>query len=286
MMESEYTENVTEEKPLLSEHAVGITIYKEEEKQEEMIVLKVKTLSEKPLRVEIALSATVADLKELVKEKAHAEDKFLRLIHQGKMLSDDAVTLASSKIKNEDFVHCAMSSTPSKAAVQQMNASDSDAEDREDPSTRRGFDRLRDRLSREEIQALRLYFYPQLSVYISQAERVDGEGSEDRIFRLEDEWMASQGPQSEFALNVVPTARAAMDAQIDMNGMNTSILAADNEGTGTEFLWGFLMGLLLGVFMLLMLLDRSVPRKQKVGLLLGVSMNFFLSVVPRAVSDQ
>lgn len=34
--------------------------------------------------------------------------------------------------------------------------------------------------------------------------------------------------------------------------MNNSILAADNEGTGTEFLWGFLMGLLLGVFMLLM----------------------------------
>ena len=43
-----------------------------------------------------------------------------------------------------------------------------------------------------------------------------------------------------------------MDAQVDMNGMNSSILAADNEGTGTEFLWGFLMGLLLGVFMLLM----------------------------------
>jgi hypothetical protein len=43
-----------------------------------------------------------------------------------------------------------------------------------------------------------------------------------------------------------------MDHQIDMTGMNNSILAADNEGTGTEFLWGFLMGLLLGVFMLLM----------------------------------
>lgn len=54
------------------------------------------------------------------------------------------------------------------------------------------------------------------------------------------------------ALNVVPTARIAIDHQIDMTGMNNSILAADNEGTGTEFLWGFLMGLLLGVFMLLM----------------------------------
>lgn len=59
------------------------------------------------------------------------------------------------------------------------------------------------------------------------------------------------------ALNVVPTARIAIDHQIDMTGMNNSILAADNEGTGTEFLWGFLMGLLLGVFMLLMVRSCS-----------------------------
>ncbi|KAH7488555.1 hypothetical protein PRIC1_007331 [Phytophthora ramorum] len=283
MMEPEFTENITEEKPLLSDDAVGIMIH---EDNNGTIVLKVKTLSEKPLRVEIAPSASVGDLKELVKKKANAEGKFLRLIHQGKMLSDDKASLESCKVKNEDFVHCAISSAPPKAVVNQVAATDSEPEERDDPSGRRGFDRLRDRLSREEIQALRLYFYPQLSVYISQADRVPGESSEDRIYRLEEEWMASQGPQSEFALNVVPTARIAMDTQIDMNGMNNSILAADNEGTGTEFLWGFLMGLLLGVFMLLMLLDRSVPRKQKVGLLLGVSMNFFLSVVPRAVSDQ
>lgn len=54
-------------------------------------------------------------------------------------------------------------------------------------------------------------------------------------------------------MNVVPSGRIPLDHQIDMSGVsNASILAADNEGTGTEFLWGFLMGLLLGVFMLLM----------------------------------
>ncbi|RLN26123.1 hypothetical protein BBJ28_00019294 [Nothophytophthora sp. Chile5] len=233
----------------LSEEAVGITI---DEQSNGKIVLKVKTLSEKPLRVEIAPSASVGELKELVKKQANAEGKFLRLIHQGKMLSDDKATLASCRVQSEDFIHCAISTAPPKAVVNQMAATDSDPEERDDPATRRGFDRLRDRLSREEIQALRLYFYPQLSVFISQAERVAGESSEDRIYRLEEEWMDSQGPQSEFALNVVPTARIALDHQIDMNGMNNSILAADNEGTGTEFLWGFLMGLLLGVFMLLM----------------------------------
>lgn len=57
------------------------------------------------------------------------------------------------------------------------------------------------------------------------------------------------------ALNVMPSARIALEHQIDMTGLGGSILAADNEGTGTEFLWGFLMGLLLGVFMLLMVRD-------------------------------
>ncbi|KAL7687270.1 putative transmembrane and ubiquitin-like domain-containing protein [Plasmopara halstedii] len=283
MMEPERTENISEEKPLLSEESVGITI---NESISGIIVLKVKTLSEKPLRVEIVHSASVAELKELVKKKVNAEGKFLRLIHQGKMLSDDKATLESCKVKDDDFVHCAISAAPPKAIINQVASTAIELEEQDDETTRRGFDRLRDRLSREEIQALRLYFYPQLSVFISRAERIHGESSEDRIYRLEEEWMASQGPQSEFALNVVPTARIATDTQIDINGMSNSILAADNEGTGTEFLWGFLMGLLLGVFMLLMLLDRSVPRKQKVGLLLGVSMNFFLSVVPRAVSDQ
>jgi hypothetical protein len=249
-----------------------------------MLVLKVKTLSEKPILIEIVPTASVGDLKESIKKQANAEGKFLRLIHQGKMLSDDRATLESCKINSGDFIHCAISAVPPKAVMNQMTSStpETEAEEPDEPSRRRGFDRLRDRLSREEIQALRLYFYPQLSAYISQAERVPGETSEDRIYRLEEEWMDAQGPHSEFgtdsggfwasaclcgtltlvffpwtALNVVPTARIAMDHQMELNGMNGSILAADNEGTGTEFLWGFLMGLLLGVFMLLMV--RNLP---------------------------
>ncbi|DBA04960.1 TPA: hypothetical protein N0F65_006962 [Lagenidium giganteum] len=299
MMEPEH---VPEDRPLLSD-TVSITV-----QDEEKLVLKVKTMTEKPLVVEISPSASVAELKDAIKKQINAEGKFLRLIHQGKMLSDDKEALSSYKVKTDDFIHCAMSAAPPKSVVTQMAAQENDSADREDEN-RRGFDRLRDRLSREEIQALRLYFYPQLSVFITQAERIPGESSEDHIYRLEEEWMAQQGPQSEFgkhfrhvevamvwcnaltafcllvALNVLPSARFSAENQMDMVAMNGSILAADNEGTGTEFLWGFLMGLLLGVFMLLMLLDRSVPRKQKIGLLLGVSMNFFLSVVPRAISE-
>lgn len=45
-------------------------------------MLKVKTLSEKPIRVEIAPTATVGELKEMIKAQTNAEGKFLRLIHQ------------------------------------------------------------------------------------------------------------------------------------------------------------------------------------------------------------
>lgn len=68
---------------------VGITIgdddgdrHQEQQQQSDRIVVKVKTLSEKPIRVEILPSATVGELKEQVKKQANAEGKFLRLIHQ------------------------------------------------------------------------------------------------------------------------------------------------------------------------------------------------------------
>ena len=53
------------------------------------------------------------------------------------------------------------------------------------------------------------------------------------------------------ALNVMPSSRV-IPGTIDLDRINGGIIPQENEGTGTEFLWGFLMGLLLGVFMLLM----------------------------------
>lgn len=97
---------------------MGITIHGDNDHGK--IVLKIKTLSEKPLCVAIAPSATVGELKDLVKKKANAEGKFLRLIHQGKMLSDNQVTLESCKVKNDDFVHCAVSSAPPKTVVNEV----------------------------------------------------------------------------------------------------------------------------------------------------------------------
>lgn len=89
---------------------------------------------------------------------------------------------------------------------------------------RMGFDRLRaDGLSRSEISALRIYFLSQIDRFVEQRNTMrDNEGGEgnnwngnndeddsdldaterNRRLRIEDEWMETQGPHSEFRLNL------------------------------------------------------------------------------------
>lgn len=253
-----------------------------------MLTLRVKTLSEKPLTIELLASTTIGMLKDVIKEKANAEGKFLRLIHQGKMLSNDNATLLSCNVKTNDFIHCAMSTAPPKCVVQQMTEQEED--DAVAAENRRGFDSLRDRMSREEVQALRLYFYPQVSAMISQSEPRPGESAEDRIYRVEEEWMASQGPQSEFAINVRPrpngiALRTALEAPHRIDMPEVGLMTGDNEGTQVDMIWGVAMGLILGFFMLFLLWERTIPRKQKVGIVIGVAMNLMLNVVQRATPE-
>ncbi|CAK4958761.1 unnamed protein product [Aphanomyces euteiches] len=246
------------------------------------MTLRVKTLSEKPLTIEINGTATVGELKEMIKAQGNAQGKFLRLIHQGKMLNDDKAILLDCQIKQNDFIHCAMSNAPPKALVQQLNNQE---EAIEEPQNRRGFDCLRDTLSREEVQALRLHFYPQVSAMISQSTAREGESVEDRIYRIEEEWMAAQGPQSEFALNVRPRNMDSQETfhRIDMPDM--SLMGIDNEGTTVDMIWGIAMGLILGFFMLFLLWERTIPRRQKMGIVIGVAINMLLTFVQRMTPD-
>ncbi|KAF0698761.1 Aste57867_10619 [Aphanomyces stellatus] len=264
-----------------------------------MLHLRVKTLSEKPLNIEINATASVGELKEIIKTKSNAEGKFLRLIHQGKMLNDDKVCLLTCNIKQNDFIHCAMSNAPPKSIVQQVWSScamffphkalqlNQQEEIIEEPQHRRGFDCLRDSLSREEVQALRLHFYPQVSAMISQSTAREGESVEDRIYRVEEEWMAAQGPQSEFALNVRP--RAGMmemhDSMHRIDMPDLALMVAENEGTTVDMVWGVAMGLLLGFFMLFLLWERTIPRRQKLGIVVGVAINLLLNFLQRVTPE-
>jgi len=102
--------------------------------------------------------------------------------------------------------------------------SEEDDKDLEAGVERMGFDRLRaDGLSRSEISALRIYFLSQIDRFVEQRNTMrDNEGGEgnnwngnndeddsdldaterNRRLRIEDEWMETQGPHSEFRLNL------------------------------------------------------------------------------------
>ena len=114
------------------------------------------------------------------------------------------------------------------------------------------------------------------------------------MMRLEQEGVATQGPHSEFMLNLgVPpesfsaegifggTVAGGGDANMDMTVFGSARTGAgsvgvgggDGDGQGGDLVWGVVLGFLLGPIMVFFLCGPTLPRKQKVGILLGISAN-------------
>jgi hypothetical protein len=123
-------------------------------------------------------------------------------------------------------------------------------------------------------------------------------------YRMEEEWMALQGPASEFYMNLPVTMasalatgtplnslssttqfpmsmaalyqmrRAALAAQLSAGSDSPLLTPGSSNGTtggSRDFLWGFLLGFTLGFLMLFCVWDRNVSQKQKLGIMCGVS---------------
>ena len=127
---------------------------------------------------------------------------------------------------------------------------------------RRGFDRLRlpDNgisdvpLSRSEVTALRLYFSRNIDRYLIQhpttSSITDAEDPMLRRYQAEEEWMAQQGPASEFRLNV--SAQSLVMRAMSRGGGGGAGVGVGPTVVGTErdFMWGFMLGFLVGFVML------------------------------------
>lgn len=202
-----------------------------------------------------------------------------------------------------------------------------DDDDLEAGRQRRGFDRLRATgLNRDEIAILRLHFARQIDRFGERRERnrrrlerelqaaaeAAAEGGDapsppvpvpvppqtsqdvrtDRL-RLEEEWMAAQGPTSEFRLNLnanAPIVLSALRNRATLGGGFAESLvgattgvpgggaggrggaprSASIVGTDRDFLWGFLLGFFLGNILFFWALVPSVPHKQRLGLIAGM----------------
>ena len=96
--------------------------------------------------------------------------------------------------------------------------------------------------------------------------------------------MRAQSPTSEFALNVSMARRST-----GQGGSLTGLDGFDGGGSSggmRDFVFGFVMGTLLGVIMLLWMWDAAVPRKQKLGILAGVTFKQTASMVQAALNAK
>lgn len=169
---------------------------------------------------------------------------------------------------------------------------DSDGDDDEDLEAgveRLGFDRLRaDGLTRSEISALRVYFSSQIDRFMEQRralrdnsagvqggnhnndqrhahggnnddeeedEDLDPEATARNIrLRMEDEWMETQGPNSEFRLNLNAN-NPLIQRRLYMNSSSARATGMDPMytgplGTDRDFIWGFVLGYFIGFMMM------------------------------------
>mmetsp|Transcript_8822 Transcript_8822/g.19429 ORF Transcript_8822/g.19429 Transcript_8822/m.19429 type:complete len:260 (-) Transcript_8822:58-837(-) len=149
----------------------------------------------------------------------------------------------------------------------------------------RGFDRLRQTrgMTRAAIRAIRMYFSRHVNNFIDALPDRPGfrsphpdESVRDYRMRMEDLWMATQGPASEFQLNVNANNTSALLAgrsNLYNNGEGTFVTGTSSlAGTDRDFMWGFLLGFFIGFVMLFWMWLPGMPHKQKLGIIAGITL--------------
>jgi len=261
--------------------------------KEENFVVRIKVSDSSVLIIETSKDATVEELKHEILIKMGQEGKHIRLLWAGKLLGPDTAFLSTLKMPSNSWLHCVVSNAPQSAISQSESSIQEEIKDEDFGG--RGFDRLRAvGMTTDEIRAIRTTFSTQVDDYISSIESKEGESDLDRRLRAEEEWMDSQADTSEFSLNTRPSG-SLLPYRFTVRSMRSTsqfevVPSGDNVGTARDFAWGFFMGFFLGFIMLFWLWERSVPERQKMGVIVGVtcqlSLNLFKRQYLSASADQ
>mmetsp|Transcript_4560 Transcript_4560/g.8430 ORF Transcript_4560/g.8430 Transcript_4560/m.8430 type:complete len:334 (-) Transcript_4560:2640-3641(-) len=156
------------------------------------------------------------------------------------------------------------------------SSSEDDDDDEEQGRERMGFDRLRlSGLSRQEITAIRTYFSRHVDRHIERHSQEHQDESDLRRRRLlfEEDWMSVQGPTSEFRLNLNNNVLMRFASGSVETNWRASL------GTDRDFMWGFALGFFVGFVMLVWVWMPTVPHKQKIGILTGISFQLAMNVL-------
>jgi hypothetical protein len=243
---------------------------------EDMLSLRAK-VKERTIPFKVPASLSVGRFKELILDELN-EEGWLRLIYSGRMLSNDDDSLSSCKVQDGTFVHCSLTGSRPTQVV-----APADGAERRQNVQLRGFNRLQSveqlNLSGDEVMALRLMYHDQVQTLAETRERAEEEQQEDFMLRMEEEWLATQGPGSEIMLNLNANPDAFARFQLGPSMAEDRGLGAldSREGESSDLILGMLFGSFLGPIMLLFVCGPSLPRKQKVGILLGISCYFMMA---------
>ena len=153
-----------------------------------------------------------------------------------------------------------------------------------------GFDRLRTEanLRPSQIRALRAYFTPHVDRWVrgnpERARQLHHDNDRRRRRNYEDAWMQTQGPGSEFRINLAGSSLwnsgtgNGSAVQNDWTSLRSN-MPSSSIGTDRDFAWGFFLGFFVGFIMLVWVWMPTVPHKQKLGILTGISFQLAFSVM-------
>jgi hypothetical protein len=222
--------------------------------------INVKFSSGISVPMEIEPTETIYNVKKEIKKNCinQAQQKlYVRLLFRGKFLEDHC-TVQSYKLENQDTILCVMTETmqPSRRTFSQEIQEVSDHP--------RGFDRLGEMgISSEEIVGLRSQFYnsrPDILVRIRN-EQI----STSEIHDLEEEWLNEE-------------SRNQPNRETDEENEFVAI-----NGSNYHLFFGFCIGFMFGFLSLVWLLDESLQRKFKLGIIGGIGINLSFSLVRYSV---
>ena len=244
-------------------------------------MIRVGLPSGKVHEIEVESDATVDDVRKKVAEleEINLEQKRIRLIYGGKVYNDGTAKL-NEIAKDGAFLHCAISD------IKPLGA-ELESEEEEGRGSRStvinlgsgegsaiGFDRLRGAgFTEAEITAIRRHFR---QVFRREGDEENGEDNEEisdeSARQLEEDWLNSgqdDGPAPRLEIR---------ERHIHLLSMR--------EGSNNDFLAGIVLGFLLGLIMVVLLLDRNLSRKWRIGILAGVGCNLSFGLLRSTLEVQ
>lgn len=247
-----------------------------------VIVVNVKAGNQShDLKVSICSTDSLKVFKEKVKIELKCPEKHLRLISSGKLLEPESASVSKLGLRDGSFVHAVISNQEPRQPTDTSRSPVTPTAPRP-PVQYHGLDRLVETgLTIDETAALRSSFQQQIDEYSESHPRQANEDENTYRYRIEESWMRDQGPTSEFRLNLprsrtspsgftVPslqTFRSLTEFTFDDDGTQS------NSGTFREFFWGLILGVSLGFLMIFCVWDRNVTAKQKLGIMVGISLH-------------